>query len=209
MKTRKITKQTLPEVLDVLVRREPAFRRLVSQYGPPPLRNRPGGFPALIHIICAQQVSTASARAIVGRLDAAVSPLTPENLLKLGVEGLRGIGFSGQKARYGIGIAEAITEGRFKVQKLPGMEDEDAIAALTKLKGIGRWTAEIYLMFALGRPDIWPVGDLGVVKGAMILKGLETRPSDEEMIALAEPWRPWRSVAARMMWHVLHNTPTA
>jgi len=208
LKPAKITKKTLPLALDELAGREPAFRRLLDDYGPPGLRTRPAGFPALVHIICGQQVSTASARAIVGRLNEAVRPLTPENFLAFGEKGLRGVGFSGQKARYTLGIAEAMMAGTFNPRRVAHLDDEDAIAELTVLKGVGRWTAEIYLMFALGRPDIWPVGDLGVVKGAMIVKGLDERPSDEEMTALAEPWRPWRSVAARMMWHALHNTPT-
>lgn len=199
--TVKITKITFAEGAAELGKRDKDFARLVEDIGLPGLRSRAPGYSTILKVICGQQVSTSAARAIGGRLDAIENPMRPETVLKLGVDKLRAVGLSGQKVKYAIGIAEALQSGAFSFRRVARMEDETAIEEMIKLKGIGRWSAEVYLLFALRRPDLWPVDDLGVVKGLMHLKGLKERPPREELIEMAEAWRPWRSVAARLLWH--------
>jgi DNA-3-methyladenine glycosylase II len=172
------------------------FARVLELYGPPPRRVRPPGFATLTQAILAQQVSRASADAIWSRLAAAVAPFTPEGVLALDEPALRRLGLSQQKARYARALAAALGERR-----LARAEDEAAIEMLTALPGIGRWTAEIYLLAALQRPDVWPAADLALMIAVERLKGLPARPTAREMIALAEAWRPWRAVAARLLWH--------
>ncbi len=201
----KITKITFAEGAQELGRRDKDFARLVKDIGLPGLRSRQTGYSTLVKIICGQQVSTSAARAIGGRLDAIEKPMQPETVLKLGPEKLRAVGLSGQKVKYVIGIAEAVVNGEFSFRRVARMDDEDAIEEMIKLKGIGRWSAEVYLLFALRRPDLWPVDDLGVVKGLMHLKGMKERPPREELVEMAEAWRPWRSVAARLLWHHINS----
>lgn len=193
------------DALAELARRDRDIARAWAAVGDPPPRRRPKGFPALIGSIVAQQVSAASARAIWGRLQAA-GPLTAERFLALGDGELRAIGFSRQKILYARGIAEAIGTGELNFRRLHRMADEAAIEELVRLKGIGRWTAEIYLLFGLQRLDIWPADDLGLQVGVQRLKRLERRPGRTELIEIAEPWRPWRGAAARFLWHYYHVT---
>ena len=127
--------------------------------------------------------------------------MTPEIFMSFSDKKVREIGLSRQKEIYGRGIAEAIINGTFSLRKIANMEDEEAVAEMMTLKGIGRWTAEVYLIFALRRPDLWPIDDLGEVKGVMGMKGLTSRPSRQELIQIGELYKPWRSAAARMMWH--------
>ena len=195
--------ETLRPALTALAARDPAIARFYATCGLPPVRRQAPGFAGLLRIMCAQQVSAASARALIGRLDAAARPLTPDTFLALDDAALRAVGFSRQKIRYGRALAADVRSGRIDLDGLAGIADQDtAIAHLTQAEGIGRWTAEIYLLFALGRPDVWPAGDLAVQLAVQRLKGLATRPAPAEMIALAEPWRPYRSAAARFLWHV-------
>ena len=201
----KITARTLPQALAELGDRDPDMAIAHAQAGDPPLRRRPAGFAALMRIIIAQQVSTASARAILGRLDKAAHPLTPETFLALDDDALRAIGFSRQKAGYGRGLALDVAEGRLAPDRLKGLDDEAVIAELTTVKGIGRWTAEIYLMFALGRPDVWPAADLGLAQAVRHLKNMKERPDPKRMVDIGEAWRPWRSVAGLLLWHYLHK----
>lgn len=197
---------TLRPALEALAARDPAIARYYATCGLPPVRRQAPGFAGLLHIMCAQQVSAASARAIIGRLDAALRPLTPDTFLVLDDAALRAIGFSRQKIRHGRALAEDVRCGRIDLDGLARMADQDAaIAHLTRAEGIGRWTAEIYLLLALGRPDVWPAGDLAVQVAVQRLKGLAKRPAPAEMIALAEPWRPYRSAAARFLWHVYRH----
>ena len=184
-----------------MARRDKDFKRLYEISGLPGLRSRSTGYGTILKIINSQQVSVAAAKAINGRLDAVENPMRPETFLQLTEKQIREIGLSRQKAGYGRAIAEAVVEDGFNFRRVARMGDEDAIEALTSLKGVGRWTAEVYLLFALRRPDLWPVDDLGVVKGLTDLKGLAERPDREQMIELGEAWRPWRSVAARLLWH--------
>ena len=203
----RFSRKTLEEALAELGRRDPDLARAHREAGLPALRRRTPGFAAFVDIILAQQLSAASANAIRARLRALATPLTPESFLALDDASLRGIGFSRQKVLYGRGLAEALASGRLDLAHIHRLPDEEAIAAITAQKGLGRWSAEVYLLFALRRPDIWPVDDLAVVVAVQRLKRLKERPDRKRMLAIAEPWRPWRSYAARLMWHYYRNAP--
>jgi DNA-3-methyladenine glycosylase II len=185
---------------------DPDFARVLELYGSPPRRVRPTGFATLMQAILAQQVSRASADAIWARLAAAIDPFTPEGVLALDDGALRRLGLSQQKARYARALAAEIAEGRLDLRRLGRAADEDAIAMLTAVPGIGRWTAEIYLLAALQRPDVWPAADLALMIAVERLKGLPARPGLKQMILLGEAWRPWRAVAARLLWHYYRMT---
>ena len=197
--------ETLRPALEALAARDPDIARHYALCGLPPLRRRPVGFAGLAQIIAAQQVSAASANAIIGRLEAALRPLTAEGFLELDEAALKAIGLSRPKMRYCRALAEDLLAGRIDLDGLDGLDDEAAIEHLTRAKGIGVWSAEVYLLFALRRPDVWPAGDLAVQVAVQRLKGLEARPNDAEMRALAEPWRPHRSAAARFLWHLYRH----
>lgn len=178
-----------------LAARHPHFARALAATGPLPLRRRTDGFAALLDAIIGQQVSTASAGAIWRRLAAA--GLTDEAAIRAaGEEDLRACGFSRQKIRY----ARALAEARLDYAGLRALPDEEVIAALTALPGIGRWTAEVYALVSLGRADVFPPGDLALQEAARLLFGLPGRPSEPALRAMAEDWRPWRAVAARALW---------
>ena len=193
--------QTLLHAVALLANRDRDLARIVAAYGPPPLWAREPGFPTLILLILEQQVSLASARAAFNRLAARLGVVTPAGFLTLDDAELRAIGFSRQKTGYGRHLAQAIVDGRFDADALAALDDDSVRAALVRLKGIGPWTAEIYLLMVLGRADAWPVHDLALAVAAQAVKGLPARPTPAELAALAEPWRPWRAVAARMLWH--------
>ncbi len=190
-----------------LVQRDADLAAVVERFGPPPLWGREPGFPTLVWMILEQQVSLASARAAYDRLAAAVGEITPLTVLQLDDSTLRTIGFSRQKMGYTRHLAAAIVEGRFDPQALATLDDDGVRDALVKLKGIGPWTAEVYLLMALRRPDAWPIHDLGLLVAAREVKGLPQRPSPQELAALAEPWRPYRAAAARILWHHYLSTP--
>ncbi len=196
---------SLRPALEALAARDPDIARCYPACGLPPVRRHKTGFAGVLRIVMAQQVSTASAAAIIGRLNAAVRPLTPEGFLGLDEAVLKAIGLSRQKMRYGRALAEDLLARRIDLRALARMADEEAIAHLVQAKGIGRWTAEIYLLFALRRPDVWPAGDLAVQAAAQRLKNLEQRPAGAAMRALGEPWRPYRSAAARFLWHLYRH----
>lgn len=183
------------------------FARAIAEIGPPPPRGRPANFMALLHVIVAQQVSTHAAKAISDRLEAAMSALTPEAFLALTDADLRAVGFSRQKVIYGRDLAAAFLDGRLSIAKLRRQPDDDAIAAITAIKGLGTWSAEVFLLFNLKRPDIMPAQDLALMVAAQRLKRLEARPSAKELRVIAEQWRPYRSFAARMLWHYYRNAP--
>ena len=200
---------SLEPALEELSRRDPDLERAYRICGIPPVRRGDTGFMGLLRIVVGQQVSTASAKAIIGRLEAALPSPTPRAFLSLDDRALAAIGFSRAKAQYGRALAEAIADGTLDTESLKEMPDEKAVSAMTEIHGIGRWTAEIYLLFSLRRPDVWPAGDLAVVKAVQSLKGLAERPSGEEMRRLAEPWRPERSAAARLLWHYYRHEGVA
>ena len=181
--------------------------RLVSQCGRPRSRQKQPGFATLARIIVDQQVSVQAGAAIWGRLEAAVAEVTPAKVKRAGEARLRKAGLSGAKARYVLGIANAILQGDIDLNRLSRHPDDRALAELTALKGIGRWTAEIYLMFALGRTDVWPAGDVALQSAAAHLLGLNERPGIPDMDQIGERWRPYRSVAAVLLWHYYRRMP--
>jgi DNA-3-methyladenine glycosylase II len=183
------------------------FARAIAEVGHPELRKVPRGFNGLMRAIIGQQVSVHAARSIWLRLEEAVPSMAPAEFLALSDEQLRAVGLSGAKMRYGRSLATDIVEGRIDFVALNDLDDEAAIAMLTQAKGIGRWTAEIYLMFAHGRPDIMPGLDLGLVIAAQHLKKLRKRPDAKRLVKIAEQWRPWRSAAALLLWHYRRNMP--
>ena len=184
-----------------LAGRDEHLAAVVKTYGQPRLWAREPGFPTLVYIILEQQVSLASARAAFGRLQAAVSPLTSSRFLKLTDVQLLRIGFSRQKALYTRLLAESLSRRYFNLRDLHVLHDDSARKMLIAFKGIGRWTADIYLLSALRRPDIWPTGDLALATAVQEVKRLRQRPSPERLEALSAPWKPWRAVAARLFWH--------
>ena len=170
----------------------------------PEQQKRQPGFASLVHIIISQQLSLASAGAIWRRL-MAKGPITPELLLELGKHGMREVGFSEPKIRYALELARCVRSGKFNPDSLYSMDDESAIERITNLVGFGRWSAEVYLMFCLGRPDIWPAADIALQESTRQIKGLDFRPGPEEMYVIARPWRPWRSVVAHLFWRYYRN----
>ena len=184
-----------------LSRRDRDLGRVLETLGPPPMWARKPGFPTLVHIILEQQVSLASARAAFDRLAETASPLTPERFLLLKSPSLKRIGFSRQKTAYTRHLAEAIVDGRLSLEQLATMNDDAARTALLELKGIGPWTADIYLLMALRRPDVWPSGDLALASAVQEVKRLRARPSVGDLDEIGMGWKPWRAVAARLLWH--------
>ncbi|MEM9715980.1 MAG: DNA-3-methyladenine glycosylase 2 family protein [Pseudomonadota bacterium] len=178
-----------------LAEREARFAYALDHTGPLPLRLRGDGFVALLDAICSQQISVAAADAVWRKLEAA-DRISPERIMAADDEDLRACGLSRQKIRY----ARALAESGIIYENLRAMPSGDVIKDLTKVTGIGRWTAEIYAMFSLGRADVFAPGDLALQESAKILFGLDARPKDKEIAAMAEAWSPWRGVAARLLW---------
>ncbi|HEY6266580.1 MAG TPA: hypothetical protein VIW93_17400 [Candidatus Acidoferrum sp.] len=189
------------EGVRMLADRDTHLAGVVRKYGQPPLWIREPGFPTLVYIILEQQVSLASARAAFDRLNAAVHPVTPRRFLNLTDADLLRIGFSRQKTLYTRLLAESLSRRHFDLRYLHELHDDAARKMLTAFKGIGNWTADIYLLSALRRPDIWPVGDLALATAVQEVKHLRHRPSPERLEKLSQPWRPYRAVAARLFWH--------
>jgi DNA-3-methyladenine glycosylase II len=196
-----LTEERLGVAVSELTAADADLAGIVVRYGSPPLWARPPGFATLVQIVLEQQVSLASAYAAFERLRRAVDPLTPDGFLRLSDAALLAIGFSRQKARYGRELAAALSSGRFDPDGLVHLPDEDVHRSLVALNGVGPWTAAVYMMEALLRPDVWPVSDIALVTAVTEVKGLDRRPGPVEMEVLGEAWRPWRSVAARLFWH--------
>jgi DNA-3-methyladenine glycosylase II len=203
MTVRPLDEVRLAAALDELATRDPDLAAALARIGYPEPRVRAPGFATLLRVIAAQQVSTASAAAIMRKLEAALGgEVTPAGLLALGKAGLRACGFSGPKLRYGQGLATAVQDGSLDLEALARMDEEEAVAALTALKGFGRWSAEIYLLFALGRADTFPADDLAVQIAYQRLKALPVRPKAKALRELVEPWRPFRGAGAVFLWHL-------
>jgi len=196
-----LNKEVFSQGVRLLTDRDERLAEVVQNYGQPTLWVREPGFPTLVYIILEQQVSLASAKAAFDRLQAAVKPLTPRGFLKLNDAELLRIGFSRQKTLYTRLLAESLARRHFDLRYLHDLPDDSAHKMLVAFKGIGRWTADIYLLSALRRPDIWPTGDLALATAVQEVKRLRKRPSPEKLEALSAPWRPWRAVAARLFWH--------
>jgi DNA-3-methyladenine glycosylase II len=182
------------------LRGEPVFAAILDRAGTPRFRRRRNGFETLLHIILEQQVSIDAAAAMFRRLNEECRPLTPAGFLSLDEPTLRRCGFSRQKAAYGRGLCEAVTSGALDFTRLAQARDDEALATLVALKGIGRWTAEIYLIFALGRDDVWPAADLGLQFGVAAELGLGDRLGERALREIGDRWRPWRTVAACLFW---------
>ncbi|MXP25684.1 DNA-3-methyladenine glycosylase 2 family protein [Altererythrobacter indicus] len=191
--------------LDAIAAREPSIATALQQTGYPEERIRPTGYRTLLRTIVGQQVSVASAASVWNKLEVLLGEdMLPEELLAQDFDALRACGLSRQKQGYARSLCELVVSGELDLDDLP-QDDEEAIAELIKIKGIGRWSAEIYLLFAEGRPDIWPAGDLAVQIGIGKLLGLPERPSEKETRALAESWRPHRGALAIFTWHCYNN----
>ncbi|WP_235071194.1 DNA-3-methyladenine glycosylase family protein [Leptolyngbya sp. Heron Island J] len=196
-----LTPHRLQQAVQDLIKRDPAFAEIINCYDFPPFWQREPGFSTLIHIILEQQVSLASAHAAYKRLQTQCSPLTPEKFLKLTAVELKQIGFSRQKTSYGRALAHAILDETLDLDSLDTRSDQAVLEQLMQVKGIGVWTANIYILMVLKRPDIWPKGDLALQTAIQQLKGLTKRPTSDEAQMMSEVWRPWRAVAARLLWH--------
>ncbi|MEA4907244.1 MAG: hypothetical protein VB089_06485 [Anaerolineaceae bacterium] len=196
-----LTEAGLAEAAGQLARGDPDLARILEVLGPPPLWSRPPGFATLVYIILEQQVSLASARAAYTRLQNRLGAITPQAFLTLDDAQLKAIGFSRQKSAYGRILAQAVLEQAIDLEGLAGLDDDGVRAELTRLKGIGRWTSDIYLMEALLRPDVWPDGDLALAAAVQRVKRLPSLPRPPELAELGQRWRPWRAVAARLLWH--------
>jgi DNA-3-methyladenine glycosylase II len=195
------TTTSIRKHVEALANREPAFARVIEKHGMPEPRNSEPGAQTLLRTIVGQQVSVAAARSMWAKLEAAFgSPPDLHLLLSASDEALRAAGMSRQKSGYIRSLAELVISGELDLGDLP-RDDEEAIALLTKIKGIGRWSAEIYLLFAEGRADVFPAGDLAVLVELGRLMGLEEKPSEKQLRELAEEWRPYRGAAAILAWH--------
>jgi DNA-3-methyladenine glycosylase II len=204
---RPLTVRSLRHAARALATRDPDLARVVQAYGPPPLWPRRAGFATLVHIILEQQVSLASAAAAFTRLSAA-GPVAPETFLSHDDAALRGFGFSRQKAGYVRGLAAALLDGSLDLAAVECLDDDAARAALVRVRGIGPWTADIYLLMALRRRDVWPVGDLALASAVRRVKRLRALPTPDRLAAIAEPWRPYRAAAARILWHFYLSSPS-
>ena len=200
-----LSQQQLREGIDRVAALEPAFARARDRVGYPEPRIRPTGYRTLLRTIVGQQVSVAAAASVWRKLEAELGEeIAPHELLVRDFDTLRSCGLSRQKQGYARSLCELVTGGALDFDSLPA-DDEEAIAQLTRIKGIGRWSAEIYLLFAEGRPDIWPAGDLAVQAGIGQILGLAARPSEKEARARADAWRPHRGAIAIFTWHTYNN----
>jgi DNA-3-methyladenine glycosylase II len=194
------TESDLEAALAALTQADPRFVTLIAAAGRPPLRRRTDGFAGLAATVVSQQLSTASAGAIWGRLVASFDPFEPAAIMRARAARLARLGLSSPKIRALKEIARAVARGKLALASLADLAAEDAHAALTAVHGIGPWTADIYLLSCLGHADAWPAGDLALQEAARLAFGLHRRPTAKEMVPLAEPWRPLRAVAARVLW---------
>lgn len=187
--------------MQALIRQDADLAGILVRAGPLPWRSREPGYSALLHGIVAQMISNQAAAAIWRRLASLPGALTPGGLLMVSDEALRTAGLSRPKVLHARALATAFLDGRLDAARLATLDDEDAIAAIASVRGLGRWTAEVYLVFALGRLDVFPAGDIALAASAAHLKGLASRPDPKALRTLAEAWRPGRALAARLLWH--------
>jgi DNA-3-methyladenine glycosylase II len=205
--TQPLTDESYGRAIRVLAKRDGDLARVVSDHGAPPRRARDPGFATLALLILEQQVSLASAKATYDRLQAACGAVVePDSVLGLGDDGLKSVGLSRQKSRYVRLLAEAVEGGALDVEGLGGLGDDAVRAELTRITGIGEWTADIYLLSALHRADVFPAKDLALQVAAHEIKRLDARPDHAALGEIGEAWRPYRAVAARILWHHYLNT---
>ena len=203
----RLTLETFNKALNILAQCDPDLGAVIAKFGKPPIWRRPRGFETLVLLILEQQVSLASARAAYDRLAATAVELAPEKMLTLRDDEYRAAGVSRQKTRYIRHLSDCILDRSLRLDGLGRMSDDDVRAHLMQIKGIGAWTADVYLLMALMRPDVLPVGDIALQAAAHGIKGLDARPNPDQLTEIGEEWRPWRSVAARILWHHYLNTP--
>lgn len=194
----RLTSESLGAAAEALAGRDRHLASIYQIHGTPPMWGRRPGFPTLLRIVLEQQVSLISARAMFERLKSNIEPFTALAFIESGEAYLRSLGVTRQKAHYCVQVAHAFTDGH--LDKLVRMNDEDAHATLLSIKGVGPWTANIYLLMALRRPDIWPDGDIALATALGRLRKMKHRPAFTELAQIAKRWRPYRSVAARMLW---------
>jgi DNA-3-methyladenine glycosylase II len=195
-----LTEVSLARATRVLAKRDPDLALILERLGPPPLWARPSGFSTLVKIILEQQVSLASAASLFAKLKRHTVPFSPARVLELGESHLKSLGLTRQKTAYCLHLAESLRDKSLRLSRLPLMTDSEVKSALMEVKGLGSWSADVYLLMVLRRPDIWPANDLALAIAAQKVKGLARRPGPDELTKLAEDWRPFRSVAARMLW---------
>src|SRR6267378_3451616 len=205
--TSQLTAETLGDGVIELSRRDPHLAAVIERFGPPPLWARAPGFSTLVQIILEQQISLSAGRAAYGRLERLAGAVTPDRVAALTEAELRGAGLTRQKSAYIRDLAQAIVAREFDPDALATLDDDEAREALVKLRGVGAWTANIYLLMALGRADIWPSGDLALVAAIREVKRLRSLPSTERVERITSAWSPWRAVAARVLWHHYLSTP--
>lgn len=198
---RALNQLTLAAGVRALALRDPDLAVLAARNGLPPMWARRPGFPTLVHIVLEQQVSIVAARSLFRRVRAALGGMTPERVQERGVLGLHRLGLTRQKASYCHALAAAVMDGSLSLAGVARADDAEGRAALLALRGIGPWSADIYYLMALRRPDVWPVGDLALAIALQEVKRLRGRPDTERQLALSAAWVPWRSVAARLLWH--------
>jgi DNA-3-methyladenine glycosylase II len=193
--------QNFRQLCDALSQRDQAFTSIIEKHSYPPMWTRPASFATLIHIILEQQVSLASALAAFNKLKEKIGAITPGKLLKLSDAEMKACYFSRQKTIYARHLAEAIVSKKLQLKKFTASPDEEIRMALKQIKGIGDWTADVFLIFALQRADIFPVGDLAMVNALKEVKQLPKQTAKEELLQIAESWRPYRTIAAMLLWH--------
>lgn len=200
MKPQTLTEDSLYRAAKSLARRDQDLASIFKSLGPPPLWARPPGFSTLVKIILEQQVSLASAASLFTRLKKNTTPFRPARMIELGEAHLKSQGLTRQKTAYCLHLAESVHTKRLRLSQLSLMNDADVKAALMEIKGLGSWSADVYLLMVLRRPDIFPATDLALVTAVTELKQLPERPNTNQFLEMAEAWRPYRSVAARMLW---------
>ncbi len=206
---RSLTHESLAAGVRVLARRDPDFAALYRRNGQPPMWARRPGFATLVHIVLEQQVSIVAARSLFRRVSATLGGMTPERLFERGAPGLHALGLTRQKASYCQALAAAVLDGSLSLAGVARADDTEGRAVLLALRGIGPWSADIYYLMALRRPDVWPVGDLALAIALQEVKRLRGRPDTERQLAISAAWAPWRSVAARLLWHHYLSTRRA
>jgi DNA-3-methyladenine glycosylase II len=203
---RALTRETLAMGVRALVRQDPDFAALYRRNGLPPMWARRPGFSTLVHIVLEQQVSIAAARTLFRRVAAEIGGMTPERILDRGALGLHRLGITRQKAAYCHALAAAVQDGSLSLSRIARSDDIAGRASLLALHGIGPWSADIYYLMALRRPDVWPVGDLALAVALRDVKRLRKLPDVQRQLAMSDAWAPWRSVAARLLWHYYLST---
>jgi DNA-3-methyladenine glycosylase II len=204
--SRALNQATLAAGVRALAARDPDLAALAAKNGLPPMWARRPGFPTLVHIVLEQQVSIAAARTLFRRVSAEIGGMTPDRVAERGILGLHRIGITRQKASYCHALALAVLDGSFSLTRVARADDPAGRASLLALRGIGPWSADVYYLMALRRPDVWPVGDLALAVALQEVKRLRRRPDAERQLAMSVAWAPWRSVAARLLWHYYLTT---